>query len=174
MPAPVVLLDRDGVLNVDRPDYVRTPSELVLLPGVAAALRDLRARGYRALVITNQAGVGRGLVTAATLTAIHTRLRELVAAAGGAIDGIYVCPHRPEDGCPCRKPKPGLIERARAEWGFEPRDTWFVGDSARDVEAARAARVRPALVRTGHRDYEPTPGDGVAAFDDLAAFVAAL
>lgn len=171
-PNAFVLLDRDGVINRDLPQSVLGVEDFELLPAAAAAITKLNEGGYRVLVITNQACVGRGELTAGELTAIHALMLERVAAAGGHIAGIYVCPHTDEDACNCRKPQPGLIERARDEHAFEPAETWFVGDSERDVRAAVAAGCRPALLRSG----KPlaSPPDDVPIFDDLMQFANAL
>lgn len=171
---PFLLLDRDGVLNEDRSDSVRAPEQLILLPGVGEALRLLHAAGTRVLVITNQACVGKGLVTPATLDAIHALLQQGVAAAGGVIDAIYHCPHTDAEACPCRKPRPGLLQQAQAAWGFDMSQTWFVGDAERDVAAARAAGCRPALVRTGKGAATAEKLPDVPVFDTLLDFVHAF
>ena len=163
----VVLLDRDGVLNLDRSDSVTRLEELEVHPGAPEATRRLRDAGYRLLVITNQAVVGRGGLD---LDLLHDINQELDRRLGGTLDGFYVCPHTPDVGCACRKPGIRLLEHARAAWPHEPSETWFVLDAERDVEAARRAGCRPALVRTGKgRATEPTLTD-VPAWDDLLAF----
>jgi D-glycero-D-manno-heptose 1,7-bisphosphate phosphatase len=167
----VVLLDRDGVLNVDRSDSVTRLEELEVQPGAPEATRRLRDAGYRLLVITNQAVVGRGELD---LDLLHTINQELDRRLGGTLDGFYVCPHTPDAGCACRKPGIRLLEHARAAWPHDPAATWFVVDAERDVEAARRAGCRPALVRTGKgRATEPTV-TGVPAWDDLLAFTQRL
>ncbi|MBF0426505.1 MAG: HAD-IIIA family hydrolase [Magnetococcales bacterium] len=172
--ARVLLLDRDGVLNHDRPDYVQSIDQLQLLPGVLDAMRRLHAAGVIALVITNQACVGKGLISRETLETIHERLSMEVAAAGGRITGYFLCTHRNEDRCDCRKPAPGLIVQAQQAWGFDPAVTWMVGDAERDVLAAEAAGCRPALVRTGKGEKSVRQRPDVPAFADLAAFVDAF
>lgn len=145
-----VFLDRDGVINVDRPDYVKAWSEFEFLPGTLEALRALAAGPLPVFVVTNQACIGRGLVAAETIEDIHRRMRETAAAAGGRIDGVYCCPHAPGDGCACRKPRPGLLQAAAAEHGLDLAASWLVGDNRSDLEAAEAAGVgRRILVRTG-------------------------
>jgi D-glycero-D-manno-heptose 1,7-bisphosphate phosphatase len=167
----VVLLDRDGVLNVDRSDSVRHVDELEVQPGAVEATGLLRDAGYRLLVITNQAVVGRGQLDLDTLHELH---RELDRRLGGTLDGFYVCPHTPDAGCACRKPGILLLELAQQAWPHERAETWFVADAARDVEAARRAGCRPALVRTGKgRASEPMLPD-VPTWDDLLAFTHAL
>jgi D-glycero-D-manno-heptose 1,7-bisphosphate phosphatase len=167
-----VLLDRDGVINRDLPGSVCSVADFEMLPDAAAAIAAMNRKGYRVLVITNQACVGRGDLAAAELDAIHALLLEQVAAAEGAIDAIYVCPHTDEDGCDCRKPKPGLIEQAHAKYGFDRAATWMLGDSPRDVEAALAAGCRAGLLRSGG---VPLPlRTGVTVFDNLSTFVRQL
>jgi len=133
-------LDRDGVLIVD-PGYLGDPEGVVLLPGVAEALRQLRAAGYCIVVITNQSGVGRGYFTESDLAAVHARMAALLLEQGACVDGIYYCPHGPEAACDCRKPAPGLIEQAAAEWGIAVGQSFMAGDQPRDLEAARRAGI---------------------------------
>lgn len=163
----VVLLDRDGVLNIDRPGSVTSLAELELETGARAGAGLLAAAGYRLLVVSNQACVGRGQLDAATLEAINA---ELDRRLGGVVAEFFVCPHAAEDGCDCRKPRTALLERAQAAWGFKPADTWFVGDDGRDIEAAEQFGCRPALLMTGKgpatRDHHPS----VPVWDDLHAF----
>ncbi len=168
-----LLIDRDGVLNVDRVDHVRSPEELVVLPTACQALLELEARGFHVLVITNQSGIARGFFSTATLDAIHAKLLRELGEAARVLAGFYVCPHRPEDGCGCRKPLPGLITKAQAEWGFAPADTWMVGDTLRDLQAAHAAGCKAAFVKTGQGVAGPLP-PGVPIYDDLLAFAKAL
>ncbi len=160
-PNKVVLLDRDGVLNRDRHDYVRTVAQLLIFPGIPAAVARL-----------NQAAVAKGLIHPETLTAIHAKLSAAITAGGGRIDAIYHCPHRNEDLCGCRKPAPGMIIRAQQEWRFDPAQTWMVGDTKRDLDAARAAGCQAALVLTGHNQKNAeTVSWGAPIFADLTAFV---
>lgn len=168
-----VVLDRDGVINRDRADYVKTPEELVFLPGSLSAIAALGRAGFGVVVATNQSGVGRGLLDAADLGAIHDRLQAEVSAAGGHLAGIFVCPHAPDAGCACRKPRPGLLERF-AHWAHvAPVAMTVVGDAARDLEAARAVGARAVLVRTGHGEQTLRQRSGpiaVPVFADLAEF----
>jgi histidinol-phosphate phosphatase family protein len=143
-----VFFDRDGTLAPEL-GYLGTPERLRLLPGAAEALRLLARAGYALVVITNQSAIGRGRVTRAAVDAIHTRLEQLLRAESVELAGIFVCPHAPEENCPCRKPAPGLLFEARDALGLALERSWMVGDTAKDVAAAQAAGVRPWLVRTG-------------------------
>lgn len=169
----LVLLDRDGVINRDSGEFVKTVAEFVPIPGSVDAIARLHRSGLRIGVATNQSGIGRGLLTEATLAAIHGRLDDLVRAEAGVIDAFEHCPHLPEDGCQCRKPLPGMLLRLMARLGAGPSETVCVGDSLRDLEAAIAAGCEPVLVRTGNgADCERAAGElGVSrVHDSLAAF----
>jgi D-glycero-D-manno-heptose 1,7-bisphosphate phosphatase len=147
----VVFLDRDGVINRDSPDYIKSRAEFEFLPGSIEAFQRLFKAGYRSIVVSNQSAVNRGLISADELEAIHRMLAEAVRRAGGRIEDILYCPHRPEENCSCRKPKTGLIRRAAAKHGIDPAHAVFVGDSTKDIECARNAGCRSAvLVRTGN------------------------
>jgi len=177
MVANLIILDRDGVINEDSDDYIRSPSEWRPIPGSLEAIARLNRAGYRVVVATNQSGVGRGLFDIETLNAIHDRMRAQLAEAGGSIDAIFFCPHRPQDACPCRKPKPGMLLEIGARLRVSLVGVPTVGDSWRDIEAAQAVSARPILVRTGkgHRALAKRPvPEGVAVYDDLAAAVTAL
>lgn len=172
---PGVLLDRDGVINRERADYVKRWSEFSFLPGALDALRRLAVLGRPVLVVTNQSPVGRGLLARAALDEIHRRMRDEVARHGGRIDGVYVCPHRPDQGCDCRKPRPGLLEAAAREWSLALAESVFVGDAVSDWEAARSAGCRSILVRSGRQGRDLAArfaGHGEPALvDDLAGAV---
>jgi D-glycero-D-manno-heptose 1,7-bisphosphate phosphatase len=138
---PTVILDRDGVLNKKPPRacYVRSAAELHWLPGARAALRALRDNGYRVIVVSNQAGIARGVMTQAALDDVHRRIQAEAQAAGGAIDAFYVCAHDWDEGCDCRKPKPGMLFQAQRDFHLDLSRTYFLGDDERDEAAARAA-----------------------------------
>ena len=138
---PTVFLDRDGVLNLRPPraDYVRTPDQFQWLPGAKEALRLLKQAGYRVVVVSNQAGIGRGIMTESSLDAIHSRMSDQAAQAGGKIDAVYYCPHAWETGCECRKPKAGLLFQAQKDLHLDLTRTLFIGDDERDQEASEAA-----------------------------------
>ncbi len=178
MSKAAVFLDRDGVINKDRPDYVKSWEEFEFLPGVLEAFRVLAASPHRIVVVSNQSSIGRGLVSRETVDGIHARMTEAIRRSGGRIDAIYYCPHRPDEDCPCRKPRPGLILKAARELDIDIAGSWLVGDDLRDLETAVAAGVRPVLVRTGHgRDVPETAlarlSCPVDVFDDLLEFALA-
>lgn len=147
----VVFLDRDGVINRDSSDFIKTVAEFEFLPRSLDALSLLTKNGFRVILITNQSVIGRGMASPAALTAIHRHLTETVEKHGGRIQDIFFCPHVPEDRCECRKPKPGLIRQAQRRYAISLRDAVMVGDSVKDIECARAAGCGAAvLVRTGN------------------------
>ena len=161
---PAVLLDRDGVINKNRADYVKRWEEFEFLPGAIEALATMRDAGLRLAVVTNQSAVGRGLLASHRLREIHRRMLVLCAANGGAIEGVFACEHAPGEGCRCRKPQAGLLLRAMAALGEPPERCVFIGDAPEDLLAARAAGVPFVLVRTGRGDealrhpaYRETP-----------------
>jgi len=145
-----VVLDRDGVINEDSRDYVKSAAEWQPLPGSIEAIAELSKAGFGIAVATNQSGLARGLFDLAALDAMHEKFRVLVEQGGGVVDGIFFCPHGPDEGCRCRKPATGLLEQAEAEFGCDLRGCWFIGDSLRDLQAARGHGCRPVLVRTGN------------------------
>jgi D-glycero-D-manno-heptose 1,7-bisphosphate phosphatase len=152
--ARAALLDRDGTINVER-EYLSDPAGVELLPNAVAGLRRLRALGYGLIVISNQSGVARGYFTMADVAAVNARLTALLREHGVTLDGIYVCPHAPDDNCACRKPAPGLIQQAAREHGFDPRASVMIGDKAIDIETGRQVGARTVLVRTGYgREFE--------------------
>jgi len=144
-----VVLDRDGTINVEK-EYLSDPDQLVLLPGAAAGLRAFQEMGLGLVVVTNQAGIGRGYFSLERLGQIHQRLAEILGAEGVRLDGIYFCPHHPQDGCACRKPRPGLIMQAAQEHHFELSEAFVIGDKLIDVELGRRVGALTFLVRTGY------------------------
>jgi D-glycero-D-manno-heptose 1,7-bisphosphate phosphatase len=145
---PAVFLDRDGVINYDSDDYVKSWAEYVFLPGALEALRQLHTAGHEVYVVTNQAGIGKGIYPERNCRDIHLRMRLAVRQAGGLISGIAVCPHRREDNCTCRKPKPGMLLTLAAKWGLDLRRSILVGDSCTDIEAARSVGCGTIFVHT--------------------------
>ncbi|MGI9264579.1 MAG: D-glycero-beta-D-manno-heptose 1,7-bisphosphate 7-phosphatase [Gammaproteobacteria bacterium] len=148
----LVILDRDGVINYDSPEFIKSPSEWRAIPGSLQSIAALTAAGVRVAIATNQSGVGRGLFDSADLTAIHTHMVEEIEAAGGAIDMIAVCPHAPDEGCQCRKPRSGLLTQIaeRFQQSIPLSGVPVIGDSCRDIVAARSLGARAILVLTGN------------------------
>lgn len=144
-----VALDRDGTIIVER-DYLSDPRQIEFLPGAVSGLRLLLEMGLGLVVLTNQSAVGRGFFDEAQLDLIHRRLRELLNAEGVQLEGIYFCPHTLEDGCACRKPNPGLIERAASELDFDLQASFVIGDKPADIEMGRRVKATTFLVRTGY------------------------
>ena len=149
-PAGVVFLDRDGTLNPD-PGYLNDPAALRLLPGVGPAVARLNKAGFKTVLITNQSGVGRGLIRRQALAAVHARLRELLAESGAWLDGVYACLHRPDEGCECRKPGIGLVRQAREELGLSTDRAFVMGDRAIDIALARNIGAVGIFVSSGYQ-----------------------
>lgn len=170
---PAVFLDRDGTL-IAEVGNLGDPARASLLPGVPAALRQLRDADYALIVVTNQGGVARGLFGEEAVRAVNARVAELLGEAGVLVDGWYFCPHHPEftGTCECRKPEPGMLRRAADELALDLPASWMVGDHPTDAEAARRAGARPIIVRTGVGSlpgWDADPGPGVPVVDDLPA-----
>lgn len=173
----LVILDRDGVINYDSDEYIKSPEEWIPIPGSLEAIARLHREGIRVVVATNQSGVGRGLFDMDMLARIHAKMLETVRAKGGEIDAIFFCPHKPEDNCGCRKPQPGLFQEITERLKVNLNGVYAVGDSERDVVAARLASARPVLVRTGKGKRALKKSKALAnvpVFEDLAAFTEAL
>ena len=171
---PLVILDRDGVINYDSDNFIKSVDEWRPLPGSIEAIARLSRAGWHIGVATNQSGIARGYYDLDTLHAMHEKLRSLVTAAGGRIDYIAYCPHGPDDNCDCRKPKPGMYRTIAAALDFGLAGVPVVGDSLRDLQAAQAVAATPILVRTGKGDRTLAKGEGLAGisvFDDLSAAV---
>jgi D-glycero-D-manno-heptose 1,7-bisphosphate phosphatase len=148
-----VLLDRDGTINVDH-HYLARPEQIELLPEAARGLRHLHTLGFSLAVITNQSAIGRGYFDETRLTQIHLRFTELLAAENVSLDGIFFCPHTPDDDCSCRKPSTGLVEQAAQQLNFDPHNTIVIGDKPCDIELAHNLGVPGILVKTGYgKDY---------------------
>jgi D-glycero-D-manno-heptose 1,7-bisphosphate phosphatase len=161
-----VFLDRDGTLIVER-GYITVPERVELIPGAGAAVARLRDAGWKVFIVTNQGSVAKGMITEDELGLIHIRMIALLAEEGAQIDGIYYCPHHPDGGhleysveCDCRKPRPGLLERAAGEHDINLTESIMIGDSLRDLEAGRAAGARAVLVLTGHGAQTATQAHG--------------
>lgn len=174
----LIVLDRDGVINEDSDAYIKSPDEWIPLPGSLKAIARLCETGYTVAVATNQSGVARGYYSRRVLESIHDKMAANVAAAGGHIDFIAVCPHGPDDGCDCRKPRAGLLEQISAHYGVDLGDVPVIGDSLRDLEAAAAVGATPVLVLTGNGEKTaralPEMLKSTAIFPDLARAADAL
>jgi D-glycero-D-manno-heptose 1,7-bisphosphate phosphatase len=178
-----VILDRDGVINFDSENYIKSPEEWRPIPGSLEAIARLCRANFQVVLATNQSGIGRGLFNVDTLNRIHQKMITQVQEKGGKIDAIFFCPHIPEDHCLCRKPKPGLLLEASKRLRLPLDGIPFVGDSNTDAEAALAVGAQPILVKSGHggatqatrivQKQKPT-SEHVPVYSDLAAFVAAL
>lgn len=145
---PLIILDRDGVINEDSDDYIKSAAEWQPIPGSIEAIAKLCNAGYSVVIATNQSGLSRGLFSLDDLEAMHRKMRDLVETAGGKIDGIYYCPHHPEENCDCRKPATGLLDAIAEDWG-NIEGVPFVGDSLKDLELAEKKHCKAILVRTG-------------------------
>nr|WP_261634586.1 D-glycero-beta-D-manno-heptose 1,7-bisphosphate 7-phosphatase [Cupriavidus gilardii] len=172
-PAKFVILDRDGVVNLDSDQFIKTPDEWIPIPGSLEAIAAMNEAGYRVVIASNQSGIGRGLFEMSALNAMHEKMYKALARLGGRVEAIFFCPHTAADGCDCRKPKPGLIQQAAQRFGIEPRGVPIVGDSLRDLEAGVALGCVPHLVRTGKGEATLAKGnlpEGTRVHDDLRAF----
>ena len=170
----LVLLDRDGVINEESDGYVRSAEDWIPIEGSVDAIARLTQANYRVVVVTNQSGIARGLLTIEDLQAIHRKMHEAVAANGGKIDAVFFCPHKPDDDCRCRKPRPGLLDSVMDRLDTDLVGVPLVGDSLRDVQLAMVVGANPVLVRTGHGTQTLEQNrhlDKVQIFDDLASFV---
>ncbi|MEN8107339.1 MAG: D-glycero-beta-D-manno-heptose 1,7-bisphosphate 7-phosphatase [Pseudomonadota bacterium] len=173
----LAILDRDGVINQDSDDHIKSPDEWQPLSGSLEAIARLHRAGWRVVVATNQSGVARGLFDLDTLMRIHEKMHRAVKDAGGQIDAVFFCPHGPDEGCDCRKPKPGLYLDIARRLRKNLKGVPAIGDSLRDLQAARAAGARPILVKTGKGPQtlgHPQLDADVPVFNDLASAVDAL
>ena len=173
----LVILDRDGVINHDSDQFIKSPEEWKPIPGSLEAIARLSQADYRVVVATNQSGVGRGLFDMAMLNAIHDRMTKAVSLAGGRIDAIFFCPHAAEANCDCRKPKSGMIEEIAARYNMSLEGVPAIGDSLRDLEATARLGAQPILVLTGKGEKTRAKGGlppGTLIYPDLAAAVATL
>ena len=173
----LIILDRDGVINHDSEHFIKTPEEWRPLAGAPEAIAQHTQWGWRIVVATNQSGIGRGLFSMDMFNAINDRMVKTVNQAGGRIDAIFYCPHAEEADCDCRKPKPGLMRNIAERFGVDLADVPAVGDSLRDLQAAKAAGAKPWLVLTGKGQATKEAGKlprGTKVFADLAAIAAEL
>jgi D-glycero-D-manno-heptose 1,7-bisphosphate phosphatase len=169
----LVILDRDGTINHDSDNHIRSPEEWQAIKGSLEAIARLTQADYHVVVATNQSGIARGFFDTKTLFAIHEKLARELAQVGGRIDAFFFCPHAAAAGCPCRKPQPGMLLEVARRFNVSLADTYMVGDAQRDLEAAAAAGARPVLVLTGKGEKTQAEGKlptGTRVFPDLAAF----
>jgi D-glycero-D-manno-heptose 1,7-bisphosphate phosphatase len=177
-PTKLVILDRDGTINADRDDFVKSPEEWEPLPGALEAIAKLNHAGWHVVLATNQSGLGRGLFDMASLNAMHGKMNRLLAAQGGRVDAVFFCPHQASEGCACRKPQPGLFLQIGERFGADLKGVPVVGDSMRDLQAAVAAGCAPHMVLTGKgaalrdRPLPPEAPPGTVVHEDLAGFAA--
>lgn len=177
MHRPLIILDRDGVINEESSAFVKSADEWIALPGSLDAIARFFAAGWQITIATNQSGLARGKFSYHDLVAMHGKMLRLLAQRGARVDGVFFCPHGPDDGCDCRKPRTGLYRQIARYLGCSVEGAVSVGDSARDLEAAAAAGARPILVRTGNgRHTETSLGNdnAIPVYDDLAAVADAL
>ncbi|MDB5742504.1 MAG: D-alpha,beta-D-heptose 1,7-bisphosphate phosphatase [Polaromonas sp.] len=172
----LIILDRDGTINSDSDEFVKTPDEWLPLPGALEAIARLNHAGWHVVIASNQSGLGRGLFDVVSLNAMHAKMMKLLAVQGGRIDAVFYCPHTAEENCQCRKPQPGLFEQIGARFGVPLKSVPVVGDSLRDVVVGAAVGCEPHLVLTGksekYRGIAPPEGlpAGTRVHQDLAAF----
>jgi len=170
----LIILDRDGVINEDSDDYIKSPDEWQALPGSLEAITKLSQNGYQVVIATNQSGIGRKLFTIEALNAIHMKMNSHLAQFGGVVDAIFFCPHTPKDDCNCRKPKPGLYNDISERLRIPLNKVYCVGDKMTDIKAIQSAGGKPVLVRTGKGQTEIDNGlvpAGIPIYDNLASFV---
>lgn len=166
-----VILDRDGVINFESPEFIKNPDEWIPIPGSLQAIANLKANGYKVVVATNQSGIARGLYSHEMLNHIHEKMLMQLKQLNTSLDGIFYCPHHPNDHCSCRKPQPGLLLQIAQQFKIDLQQTVCVGDSLRDIQAAQFVRAKPLLVLTGNGQKTATMQgmSGVEVFADLAA-----
>jgi|TARA_Y100000310_G_scaffold335006_2_gene416037 D-glycero-D-manno-heptose 1,7-bisphosphate phosphatase len=172
----LVILDRDGVINHDSPEYIKTPEEWLPIEGSLEAIANLHEHGFTVCVATNQAGIGRGLYSLQDLERIHSKMLQAVADAGGKITAVFYCPHHPSDDCACRKPRPGLIHQLADQLKVSVAGVPLVGDKLTDIQAGMAAGCKPILVETGsgRLALDKLPNPGIPVYPDLAGAAAAI
>jgi D-glycero-D-manno-heptose 1,7-bisphosphate phosphatase len=173
----LVVLDRDGTINHDSDQYIKSPAEWKPIPGSLEAIARLTQADWRVVVATNQSGIARGLFDMATLNAIHAEMHRAVAQAGGRIEAIFFCPHAADSNCECRKPKPGMLREIAARLNVGTAGVPVIGDALRDLEAAAAVGAKPCLVLTGKGAKTRAAGGlppGTEIHADLAAIAARL
>ena len=172
----LIILDRDGVINEDSDDYIKSPDEWTPIPGSLDAIARLNHAGYSVAVASNQSGISRGYFDLEALAAMTVKMNEMLSTFGGRIDAVVYCPHGPKEGCDCRKPRPGMLIEIGNRFKVSLKNVMFVGDNINDIKAAKAAGVIPVLVKTGKGEktaamLAENNFDDVAVYDDLAELV---
>lgn len=174
-PEKIIILDRDGVINIESPDYIKSPSEWIALPNSLEAIALLTKNGFKVVIATNQSGLARGYYTEHTLHLIHQKMQDQLAKLDSQVDHIFYCPHGPNDRCLCRKPLPGLLDEISRYYQINLQNVPFVGDSLRDLQAAISKGCQPVLVKTGNgcKTYEKIKSwfSQKWVFEDLLGFV---
>lgn len=173
----LIVLDRDGVINVDSDQFIKSPDEWKPIPGSLEAIARLNESGWRVVVASNQSGVGRGLFDMDTLNAINEKMTKAIGQAGGRLDAIFFCPHSADSTCDCRKPRPGMFVQIAERFNVDMKGVPVVGDSLRDLQAGVAVGCQPYLVLTGKgakTQADPALPEGTLVFPDLAAVAAQL
>ncbi len=175
----LIILDRDGVINEDSDDYIKSPEEWIPIPGSLDAISRLNHAGYAVAVASNQSGIARGYFDLETLSAMHNKMEDMLSQIGGRVDAMFFCPHGPKDDCDCRKPKPGLLNEIGNRFQTGLKNVMFVGDTVKDIMAAEAAGATPVLVKTGKGEHTLNQLaehdlDHIPVYDDLADVVTTL
>lgn len=175
----LIVLDRDGVINHDSDDYIKSKEEWLPIDGSLEAIARLNHGGYTVVVASNQSGIGRGYFDIEALSAMHKKMDDMLTKVGGRVDAVFYCPHKPDDGCDCRKPKPGMLLEIGQRFNVSLKDVVFIGDTVSDIKAASNANSKAMLVRTGkgvkaEKILLAECKASIPVYDDLAAAVAAI
>ncbi|MBS0349853.1 MAG: D-glycero-beta-D-manno-heptose 1,7-bisphosphate 7-phosphatase [Proteobacteria bacterium] len=169
----LIILDRDGVINQESKNFIKSPEEWIAIPGSLSAIAALNRAGHQVVVASNQSGISRGYFTLATLLTIHQKMQDELAKVGANVQAIYICPHRNEDFCFCRKPNPGMLLQIARDFSVNlSKQSWVIGDSLRDIEAGLKIQAKTVIVKTGNgqKTIQEAPSN-IPAFTDLAAWV---
>jgi len=172
----LIILDRDGVINEDSDDYIKSPDEWIPIPGSLDAISRLNHAGYSVAIASNQSGIARGYFSLETLAAMNVKMNDMLSPLGGRIDAMFFCPHGPKDGCDCRKPKPGMLTEIGNRFQTSLANVLFVGDNINDVKAAQAAGAKPVIVKTGKGEqtantFAEKDINNIPVYDDLSGVV---
>jgi len=171
---PLIILDRDGVINYDSSEYIKNPDEWTAIPGSLEAIAQLNRAGYRVVIVTNQSGIARGYYDIDTLDQIHEKLTQELASVGGYIEDIFFCPHHPNDGCYCRKPQTGLFQQIEQKYAVDLTNIFYIGDSLTDMQVAMKTGCKPLLVLTGNGEKTLAENPDLAFIDHFPNLSAAV